>query len=206
MGTVRIPNYDVMRLFINTGIHGVVWPKQTLCAFRLPETGLIVRTNTLTFHAEDFVLQILHTRILNGYRPIDVVIYSNMSPCRRCCSRIKQFLDTFPGYTLTIVFASLYNIDRPSCEMRDPPCTVQHKTTDGHQHNLDAMKTLLTKTNLRPFQRHDWKVLSLMLGLGFAMDPALEEARQVEDDFVQLDWMELVMKPLYLHPFEQGQH
>ena len=156
-------------------------------------------TNIEGTHAERIVIRRLE-HAPSTTTQVRVKIYLNYSPCKqeRCCNALIQFTaDQERKVKLEVIFANLYNINRPRCVEDNCQHYTSHSvsptTHDPNQEGLRDLKK--AKILLRTFTTADWKFVAKVLSRG---DPEEERtlmdskqtnepARDVEDGRVRDD-------------------
>ncbi|KAK7475636.1 hypothetical protein BaRGS_00033129 [Batillaria attramentaria] len=173
----REPVYDVLptdsggrvlpllEVFINSGLHGAQWPRETYAVVPYWELGtkIIITKNDTDLlgrpkHAEVILLNHLRREIsAAGKVPSRLKVFINYSPCRECCDKIAKFVQQYDRQLqMEVVFSALYNIRRNSCRGH------RHKPCLKYEHDMTVAGLRLLHREgviLRTFDERDWREL-----------------------------------------------
>jgi hypothetical protein len=186
-------------VFVNSGLHGSAWPNLTCAVVPAGVFGMpiLARNTPQGAHAEMTLLPAIRASVslhaTTTFKPgstVNIKVLQNYSPCATCSSlycRLQEDLNKFSvlcgvHFTLEIVFAALYNIERPSCALHSH--AFAHATdVSKHERNVQGIRNLLQAgVFVRPFQENDWRQLAASL-----IQDTLK-ARQVEDHNLRSDF------------------
>ena len=204
----------IFTTFLNSGLHGAVWPKDVysvigfteFCNNPLQLTCVAVIKNNSDCHSEQNAISSLRQKLRQRCLPSQTLRwFINYSPCRNCSDEIIQFIQearTF-GVVITIkmTFSFLYKIRRPSCEELSHP-HIQCISPWDHQKNVEGLEQLERNgVSVCTFRgAADWEELSRLLSVEHLSHPFLYghgSRRQEEDAVMRTDFYRLVPRPSF---------
>ncbi|KAK7474440.1 hypothetical protein BaRGS_00034323 [Batillaria attramentaria] len=186
--------YEILETFKNSGLHGTGWPVTTYAVVPASILGDKIIVQNSTVHAEKRLVQKLSQnigKVEDLQNLTNLKIFLNYSPCADCADVIADFARDVRGkLQVHVVFASLYNIQRESCQKN---CNHKLCDTVRHEENKEGLKLLLEAgVILKTFCAADWDELQATLGFNLEnivrerWDDGLDEDEVMEDDLWEL--------------------
>lgn len=151
------------KTFRSTGTHGLEWPSLTRCAViirdgdnTIESVNIFENNNGIDAEKDAITYLMSLPKVKEDGR---IELYINWSPCDECSQQLLNFSKE-KNAELTIIFASLYYIERPSCIEKE------HTHENAERKNYrDGLKQLNEdpQITIRTFENNDWVELFRIL-------------------------------------------
>lgn len=195
---------EMFKMFRKSGVHGKQWPNEFFCVGEVESGGklvTLVERNEDGFHAERNIISRLRAMVIDDTLSSPTMTwFLSCSPCSNCSDAIVSFLNEAEEihgvkFDLTIHFAALYKIRRPSCESGQHSHSHRLPSYKEHSRNVNGLSRLQEYgVELFTFDEGEWESLADLLGLKFRKG---SKRRKTENEKLRGDFEDVISSVMW---------